>query len=201
MDQATIDDLAEFQKDNKGSTDVIQKLVERWEEVKDRIKKGEDLMKELKEDLRRIETDLLPSAMIESNIEQISIGKYAVNVKDFVSANIPSQSSIDKEKDPNKRQDMEDKREAWFSFLHENGHGDLIKNEVKANFPKGSEEKVKEIMEILAEKQVVAVQQESVHPSTLRSFVTEQQQNPDVSFPDELGIFNGKQAVIKRKKA
>jgi hypothetical protein len=60
------------------------------------------------------------------------------------------------------------------AWLRANGHGDIIKNEVKAAFGKGEDEKVEQLLTVLNEKQIPYERREGVHPSTLKAFVKEQ---------------------------
>lgn len=63
-----------------------------------------------------------------------------------------------------------------FRWLNENGHGDLIKNELKCNFGKGEEQMAIEAEALLRQhfQGLEPERKQSVHPQTLRAFVREQ---------------------------
>lgn len=90
-----------------------------------------------------------------------------MNLKAYLQASLPSQSAIDACKDENKRQELEDKKTQGLKWLDENGMGDIIKNNIIAVLPRGSNEIAKEIASYLSEKQVSFVKDESVHYQTL----------------------------------
>jgi hypothetical protein len=89
-----------------------------------RIAELEDEVKETKKALRSISEDQLPAAMSEYGISKLELADgSSVSVGKFYSASIPK-----------------DKTDQAFSWLVDNGFGDLIKNQVATNFVRGQEE-------------------------------------------------------------
>lgn len=90
-----------------------------------------------------------------------------MKIKEFFSAGLPAKSTIEGCKDPEKKADLEEKKNQGLSWLDNNGMGDVIKNNIVAILPRGGNEVAKEISDYLLQKQVPFVRDESVHPQTL----------------------------------
>ena len=81
-------------------------------------------LKQAKRDLQEISGDQLPAAMLEYGIREFKLEDGSqITVKNFYSASIPK-----------------DRQEESFTWLVENGFGDLIKNQVRVSFERGQEE-------------------------------------------------------------
>lgn len=120
-----------------------------------------------------------------------------LQIKDFFSASIPSQSSINSAKDQEKMQDMIDKKDSCLKWLDDNNLGGVIKNEVVVSFDRGDNEKAKELMLELQEKQLDCLKEESVHPMTLKATLKEAlSQGLNVPF-DLFSVQTGIQISIK----
>jgi hypothetical protein len=96
-----------------------------------------------------------------------------LKLKEFFSASLPSKSSIDRCKDPEKKMDLEQQKVDGMKWLDDNGLGDIIKNNIVAILPRGNNEIAKEVSQILEEKDVPYVREESVHASTLKATLKE----------------------------
>lgn len=90
-----------------------------------------------------------------------------MKLKDFFAANIPSKSAIDGCKDPEKQDDMIQRKEKALKWLDDNGVGDVIKNQIIAMLPRGDANKAAQIANYLLELEVGYIREESVHPQTL----------------------------------
>jgi hypothetical protein len=71
----------------------------------------------------------------------------------------------------------ESRSEEAFAWLRENGHGDLIKNQISMEFGMKQDNEAKSIVEELKNKGLPVQQKQFVHPSSLRGFVREQIQD------------------------
>lgn len=90
------------------------------------------------------------------------------------------------------------KPEAW-KWLRDNGYGSLIKTTIGLSFGMGEENAAYEARVALSAAGVSFNDKEDVHPSTLKSFVTEQYENGK-TFPEALfGAFTKTIAKIKTK--
>lgn len=100
-----------------------------------------------------------------------------------------------------------DNKEAAHKWLRDHGFGDLIKNQVTVSFGKG-EDKDAELLvhniRVMADNDSLhfgeLVQQESVHSSTLKSFVKEQLKQGTPIPVDTFKIFVGQVAKMKAAK-
>jgi hypothetical protein len=108
----------------------------------------------------------------------------SVEIRPFYSARIPSS-----------------KADEAFSWLRENGHGDLIKNQVTLEFGMQQDNEAKSIIEELKQKGLPVQQKTTVHPSTLRGFVREQIQELGKNVPAELfGTYVANKTKITTKE-
>jgi len=126
----------------------------------------------------------------------LSNGKTVV-VKEYFSSNIPSLTSVEKEKDPEKQAAMFERRRMAFEWLDVNKKGDLIKNEVTAKFNREEAEKAKLLMKWLLEKGVTCQRDENVHPQTLNSALKEAMGNGETVPMDVFNIVRGVVVDIK----
>ncbi len=192
-------DLTKYIGTDKSDTSKIEKILQRYLSLESKAAEIKSQLTDLEEEMSRIVKDTLPSAMAESGIDTLTTTSgYRIAMTNFVSASIPGMSAIEKKRGEEKEK-MLDKREAWFEWLRENGHDGLIKNEVKASFGRGEDERAKEIVDSLMEQGISTTQQESVHSRTLTSFVKEQI-GLGTDFPEELGVFQGEKAEIKKAR-
>lgn len=97
-----------------------------------------------------------------------------ISVKEFFSASIPSNSKINSEKDPEKAQELMDRKESCHEWLDENGLGGIIKNQIIISLDRGENEKAKLIMEELATKDLMVTKEEIVNHMTLNATLKEQ---------------------------
>lgn len=94
-------------------------------------------------------------------------------IKDFFSASIPAQSSIDSAKDPEKMEELAYKKDQALKWLDENNLGDIVKNNLVIAFGRGENDKSKKLMEELEEQGLEFIKDESVHPMTLKATLKE----------------------------
>jgi len=147
-------------------TDSCKKLLE----TQKKIATAEDELKKLKEVETNLSEQTIPNLMQQAGVELIKLeGGISVEVKPFYSARIPASRS-----------------EEAFDWLRENGHGDLIKNQVAMEFGMKQDNEAKSIVEELKNKGLPVQQKQFVHPSSLRGFVREQIQDLGKDVPADL---------------
>jgi hypothetical protein len=124
----------------------------------------------------------LPVAMEELGVESLKLKSgHSVVVKKGVKASIPAKHVPDALK-----------------WLRDNGHGSIIKNEVKISFGRGEEGEADATVSQLEEQGRVVTRKENVNSRTLSAFVKERlEQGDDVPF-DLLGVFEYKQSIINQ---
>ena len=92
---------------------------------------------------------------------------------------------------------LKENRAKVYTWLRDNGFGDLVKNQVTCSFGRNEDEKASGLMSELSDKGLEPAQREWVEPSTLRAFVREQYEK-GVDLPMELlGAYVGQKTTIK----
>ena len=147
-------------------TDSCKKLLE----TQKKIAATDEELKKLKDVETTLSEQTIPNLMQQAGVELIKLeGGISVEVKPFYSARIPASKS-----------------EEAFQWLRDNGHGDLIKNQVSLEFGMKQDNEAKSIVEELKSKGLPVKQKTTVHPSSLRGFVREQIQDLGKDVPAEL---------------
>ena len=160
----------------------VSKLAHAAQRQLKEIDDAEASLKKLKSVYHKNITETLPDLMAEFNLTGFTLSDgSSISVVPTVGAHISKAN-----------------QEEAFSWLRENGFQDLIKSDVSMSFRKGEDGRRADFIE-LAESQGLAVStKESVHPSTLKSFVNEEVVINGRSVPTELfGVFTGQKAIIK----
>jgi hypothetical protein len=92
-----------------------------------------------------------------------------------------------------------DQQEAAFTWLRNNGLGDIIKNDITVTFGKGEDNKAAEYAVLAKGQGYEPVQKIGVHPQTLKAMVRERlESNQDVP-SDLFKPFEGNQTKITRR--
>ena len=162
----------------------IAMLAGRQVDLERSIADAEKDLKQLKQEFDDVRDHLLPEALLEVGLSEIKLkdgNKIAVKREYFASIS------------------EKNKREA-FEWLRENGHFDIVKNELVIDLEKGDGRLVEgRRFEILAEELGIKyATKNSVHWSTLRAFVREQiEAGADIPM-DAFGVHVVDRATIKR---
>ena len=154
-------------------------------ETQKQIESTEEELKKLKDVETTLSEQTIPNLMQQAGVELIKLeGGISVEVKPFYSARIPASKS-----------------EEAFQWLRDNGHGDLIKNQVSLEFGMKQDNEAKSIVEELKSKGLPVKQKTTVHPSSLRGFVREQIQDLGKDVPAELfGTYVANKTKITTKE-
>ena len=162
-------------------TDSCKKLLE----TQKKIEATEEELKKLKDVETTLSEQTIPNLMQKAGVELIKLeGGISVEVKPFYSARIPASKS-----------------EEAFQWLRDNGHGDLIKNQVSLEFGMKQDNEAKSIVEELKSKGLPVKQKTTVHPSSLRGFVREQIQDLGKDVPADLfGTYVANKTKITTKE-
>jgi hypothetical protein len=92
----------------------------------------------------------------------------------------------------------EDKEIEAFNWLHDQGHGDIVKTEIKLTFGMKERDQAQELEKDLASKRYDYDSKLAVHPSTLKAFVKHE---VEAGSPIPLDLFGAYiQDVVKLKK-
>jgi len=144
----------------------------------------DDHIKTLKETESTLSEQTIPDLMHRAGVSLIKLKDgSSVEVKPFYSARIPVSRT-----------------EEAFTWLRDNGHGDLIKNNVLLTFGRTQDNEAKSLVADLREKGHNVKQTEKVEPMTLKAFVKEQiQEGKDV--PSEVfGVYVANKTKIITKE-
>jgi hypothetical protein len=163
----------------------IAALAQRQLILEDEVADLESMLKNRKEDLRKITDAELPAAMQEVGMTSFTLTDGAkIDVKPYYDCSI-----------------NDERRDAAHAWLRGNDHGDLIKHELKASFGKGEDDTATAAKAALEELGVAVTDKEAVHPQTLKAFVREQIEAGAEGFPlDLFGAHVGQRAKITPRK-
>jgi hypothetical protein len=135
--------------DPKQLTDKVQQL----KNLEDEIRNAEEGVKKLKEQARIISELEIPSMMKEMNITKLKLSDgESVEVGKFYSASIPAE-----------------KQDEAFTWLRNNGLGDIIKNDITVTFGRGEDNKAAQYAVLARGQGFEPVQKIGVHSQTLKA--------------------------------
>lgn len=196
------------EEDSSGNKPVpagdLKALVARCEALlalEGRIAKGEALLTELKADHRRMTTEEIPATMEALGVRDLALTRgLRVEVKKVIAASLPSESAVNRERDPETREQMKERYERGIKYLETAGGAAIIKTSVKADLGKDSGKLAKLVLAALKKLKVEATASRGVHPGTLSAWVRERiEAGLEVDY-EALAVYDGYVAEIKRPK-
>lgn len=161
------------------------KMIELQQELEAVLQKGEALQRERD----RYSLDLIPGLMKDLGLLEIRLTtNFRVVIAEELRVGAPSQ-------DP-------EKKAAWKQYLTDSGNDGLIKREVVVTYGRDStawaEQLIAKMKEMEVEKHGEVRQVETIHPQTLKAFVTrEKALHPEVI--ELFGVFEQRVAKVKSK--
>ena len=171
----------DISQDNvKSITDKCHQLQELQQQYKD----IEEQLSKTKNKVRDLEERIIPEMMQEAGVSKIKLKDGTeVEVKPFYAAKIP-----------------ESRVEEAFGWLRGNGFEDLIKNTVTANFNRGQDNQVSELIKVCEEHGFAYSKKEKVEPMTLKAFVREQVEGGKKLPFDLFGVYIANKTKITNNK-
>ena len=174
-------------KESLGEVDNAKALsdqVTKLQSLEDEIVEQEKKLKELKRNQELLSGEVIPTMMTEMNISTLKLADgSAVEVKPVYGASIPVA-----------------KKEEAYTWLRENGLGDLIKNEITVAFGRNEDNKAMAYA-ILAQGQgYEPIQKLKVEPMTLKALVRERLESGQEMPSDLFNVFAGNRTKITRSK-
>ena len=159
----------------------IAALAKRAKELEKEVEDLEQVMKERKDQLRKLTEQSIPEALAQTGIKGFVMADGSkIELKPFYSASISAAR----------------KAEA-FQWLRDHGMDDIIKNTVSVRFGRGEDELCSRLLGLLGEQGYPAEQAEKIEPMTLKAWVKEQVERGN-EFPSDLfGAYIGQKAIIK----
>ena len=175
------------QQDAMKKTGNIQSLadqVERLETFAKTIEAAEENLKLLKKKRDYISGEVIPTMMSEMGLAELKLqdGSH-LKVSTSYRATI-----------------TEANKEAAFTWLRNNGLGDIIKNEISVSFGRNEDNKAADYAALAQERGYQPTQKLKVEPMTLKALVRERIE-AGKEMPTELfGVFSENKTTIKRNK-
>ena len=168
-----------------GMSEDIAKFCNKLLETQKQILTTEEELKKLRDVEDTLSEQTIPNLMHKIGLELLKLKDgSSVEVKPKYKARIP-----------------ESRSEEAFSWLRENGHGDMIKNQVTMEFGMKQDNEAKSIVDELKNKGLPVQQKQFVHPSSLRGFVREQIQDHGKDVPADLfGVYIANKTKIITKE-
>ena len=161
---------------------VVAELANKQLALEQEIEDLETKLKEKNEALKQVSEVDLPEALSECGLSEVKlVDGSKVSVKPYYQANPPKE-----------------RYEEAMSWLRDNGHGDLIKNDVTVSFGKGEDERAGVFKRFLSENGTSYTDKTGVHPMTFKAFVREQVETGQNLPLDLLGVYIGQKTSIKK---
>ena len=166
--------------DAKSLSDQVVKL----KKLEDEFQEKEKELKELKRHLDLLSGEVIPTMMQEMNISTLKLADgSSVEVKPVYGASITTAN-----------------KEAAYTWLRENGLGDLIKNEVTVTFGRNEDDKATQYASLAQGQGYQPVQKFKVEPMTLKALVRERVESGQDMPSDLFNLFAGNRTKITRKQ-
>ena len=172
------EDAETIPEDNMGkigavATDIAETENE-IQKIKEELKRKEDYKTKLSE-------EVLPSLFSEVGLSELKLSDgRKIKVSEYYTAT-----------------PLKENRAKVYTWLRDNGFGDLVKNQVTCSFGRNEDEKASGLISTLSEGGFEPAQREWVEPSTLRAFVREQYEAGRELPMDLLGAYIGHKTTIK----
>jgi len=166
--------------DAKSLSDQVVKLKQLEDELVDKEKE----LKELKRHIDLVSGEVIPTMMQEMNISTLKLADgSSVEVKPVYGASITVAN-----------------KEAAYTWLRENGLGDLIKNEITVSFGRNEDNKASEYATLAKGQGFEPVQKLKVEPMTLKALVRERLESGQEMPSDLFNVFAGNRTKVTRSK-
>ena len=151
--------------------------------LEDEIENAEESVSKLKEKAKTLSQFEIPKMMEEMHITKLKLKDgESVEIKKIYGASIPPQH-----------------QEAAFTWLRENGLGDIIKNDITVTFGRGEDNKASEYATLAQGQGFEPVQKIGVHPQTLKAVVRERLESGQEMPSDIIKTYAGNSTKITRR--
>ena len=182
--------MIDYEKDRVESVtqaDTAKTLSDKVIELKnleDEIENAEESLSKLKEKAKYISNIEVPQMMEEMHITKLKLKDgESVEIKKIYGASITP-----------------DNQEKAFTWLRNNGLGDIIKNDVTVTFGRGEDNKAQQYAVLAQGQGYEPVQKLKVEPMTLKALVRERLESGQEMPSDLFNMFTGNRTKITRNK-
>ena len=139
-----------------GEITSLANLAQQQLSLEKEIAAAEEALDAKKEKLRVLQEQTIPEKMMGMGMESFKLSDGSkVEIKKFYAASILSPDEC-------------------FAWLRSQGHGSIIKREIKSKFGMGEDAEAQRLLKLLEENMFTAEDKSTVHPATLKAFVREQ---------------------------
>jgi len=185
-DKSTLFASGDSMKPNDRLMDKVHEKCDEATSLMEAIEGYEEAMSLAKSRLHQLRTIDIPEALAEAGIgSKLTLANgYEIEIVQIVSGSIPK-------KDP-------EKMDVAFGVLRQHGGGELIKNKLSCEFPKGDDAEAERITNRLKELGYEPQLGKSVHPQSLQAWAREKLRNGEEIPTETLGLYIGSLAKIKK---
>lgn len=160
---------------------LISELVAQQLDIEAAIAALDASLKEQNRRLRKVQESDLPQAMLAAGCKAYTTADgHSVTIKEDISASL-----------------AEGKKGPAIAWLRENGHGDLVSEEVYVAFGRGQEEEADQVASLIAQEGYTPTRRTNVNTATLKSLIRELRANGTDVPLETLGAYEWQKAIIK----
>ena len=185
MSNITLQDLEDDQQHLIEQTDIktLAAFCHELQAYEEELQKMEFNVKELKEKIDKISSEVIPNLLAEQGLSSLKLADGSgVDVRKTYSCTV-----------------KKDSVESAYTWLRNNGLGDLIKNEVAVQFGKGEDNKAEQLLTLAEQEGYEPTQKQKVEPMTLKALFRERIE-AGLDMPSEFfNTFVKDQTKISRK--
>jgi len=159
----------------------LGKLCKDLQAKESEVAKAEEILRQLKEEARELSFNKIPDLFDEIGMSEIKLKSgEKVTIKRGFASHI-----------------SEANKPVAFTWLHDNGHGAIIKHELTTTFKEGDDKEKIALEAKMRELGLTYKDKDYVHHSTLKSFVKEQIENGSDIPQDAFGVHPIRETKIK----
>jgi hypothetical protein len=182
-------DQSDTLQEGGGDLAELNKKVKKLEACENRLEKLMEEVDTLKSNIKKISYEEIPDLLAEKGLASLKLSDgTVVEVKKVINAYLPKA-----DRDP-------EGREKAFQWLRDNGHGDIIKNDITVSFGRGEDNKAVEYASLAQQKGYLPTQKVDVHNRVLVAAFRERLEKGQEVPPELFNLFVGNQTKIKRSK-
>jgi hypothetical protein len=194
-------DAEELKRKGKSELRQVADLANKVLLAEEKIADLEDALDQWKKTLLKLTTEQLPELMQSFGLSEFSLATgEQVKVRDFINGSIPSESALEKAKNPEEKAALRDRMERCFAFLNANNGGAIIKSNLRAELGKGAEKLGVAALAFLHGLGVEANITRGVHPQTLNAWIRERLAKGLAVDMETFRVHVGRIAEIKKHK-
>ena len=182
-------DQSDTLQEGGGDLAELNKKVKKLEACESRLEKLMEEVDTLKSNIKKISYEEIPDLLAEKGLASLKLSDgTVVEVKKVINAYLPKA-----DRDP-------EGREKAFQWLRDNGHGDIIKNDITVSFGRGEDNKAVEYASLAQQKGYLPTQKVDVHNRVVVAAFRERLEKGQEVPPELFNLFVGNQTKIKRSK-